>query len=300
LFALALLACNSTGVGNPAPASLQLSITRDDELVAAVGGAADAEAAGGADQERIDGGGMGMQAEGGATNVSATTDGGATTAGGVTTAGGAAMTEGGTASESTALPRAAIEDALLLIGEVRFLPCDLGESAVIAPGPFLVDLVRGGTSPGIPAVPVPSGGFCGLDAPLVPARAPSRLIGRSVYFGGTRADGTPFRFYANVQATLRVRARTGIRWQAVPESTRSVFWALRPRQWLEPSELDALETAELDGTGAIDIERHPALLRAIRARLAGRSTLYDDANDDDMFDDGDRAVALGDGIANAD
>lgn len=278
LFALALLACNSTGVGNPAPASLQLSITRDDEPVAVVGGArGDVDASGGA------GGVGGVTAEGGATSE-----------GGVTS-------EGGAGGQSTALPRASIEDALLVIGEVRFLPCELGESVVVAPGPFLVDLVRGGTSPDIPAVLVPAGGFCGLDAPLVPAQAPSRLVGRSVYFGGTRADGTPFRFYADVEATLRVRARAGIRWDAVATSTRSVFWALRPRQWLEPNELDALEAAQLDdGTGAIDIERHPVLLRAIRARLAGRSTLYDDANDDDLFDDGDRSAPLGDGLADAD
>jgi len=188
-----------------------------------------------------------------------------------------------------------------LIGEVRFLPCQLGEAAIVAPGPFLVDLVRGGTTPSVPAVAVPPGGFCGLDAPLVPARAPSRLVGRSVYFGGTRADGTPFRFYANVQATLRVRARPGVTWNVGSQPTRSVFWALRPRQWLEPGELDALEAVALeDGTGGIDVGRHPALLRAIRSRLAGRSTLYDDANDDSVFDEEDRGAALGDGLSDAD
>jgi hypothetical protein len=80
-----------------------------------------------------------------------------------------------------------------------------------------------------------------------------------------------------------------------------VFWALRPRQWLEPSELNELEaTSAGDGTLAIDIERHPLLLRAIRARLAGRSTLYDDSNGDAAFDAADRDAALGYGIPDAD
>ena len=295
--ALGLAGCNSTGVGNPAPASLTLAITRDDEVVHPVGST---------------GGGLG---EGGAVATEAggapTTEGGApTTEGGATTAAGAGVSEAGAPtsdaasaceSDDIALPRAAVENAILVIGKVRFLPCDPRDSESVASGPFLVDLVHGGTSPAIPAVSVPSGGFCGLDVPLAPAEAPSRLAGRSVYFDGTRADGTPFRFYANVQATLRVRARAGLSWGSNLQPTHSVFWALRPRQWLEPGELDALEATKLgDGALAIDVEHHPALLRAIRSRLAGRSTLYDDANDDATFDPADRDDALGDGIPNAD
>ena len=90
---------------------------------------------------------------------------------------------------------------------------------------------------------------------------------------------------------------------AVEGPARSVFWALRPRQWLEPGELNALDTSLLgDGTTTepIDVERHPALLRAIRSRLAGRSTLYADANHDNAFDLADRDAVLGDGVPDAD
>jgi hypothetical protein len=224
----------------------------------------------------------------------------ATDGGTAATEGGAAATEGGAAATEG---RPTIQDAILVIGEVRFLPCKAGDADALAAGPFLVDLVHGGTLPSIPEVSLPPGGFCGFDAPLAPAEAPSRLVGRSVYFGGTRADGTPFRFYANVQATLRVRARAGLTWGPGAKPSRTVFWALRPRQWLEPSELDALESTKLgDGSGAeaIDVERYPALLRAVRARLAGRSTLYDDVNADAAFDSADRDAVLGDGISDPD
>ena len=301
LVALMLHACNSTGVGNPAPASLQLAITRDDETVAPVGGApgtagAPADESGapstsGAPADLV-----------GADSVGGMTDGGASAGGPALVGAGGANTDA--PSDDAVLPRATIHNAILVIGAVRFLPCDTSDDGSVAIGPFLVDLLHGGTAPEIPAVSVPAGGFCGLDAPLAPAQAPSRLVGRSVYFDGQRVDGTPFRFYANVQATLRVRARAGVTWNGAPEGAmRSVFWALRPRQWLEPGELNALEATLLgDGTdvAAIDVERHPALLRLVRSRLAGRSTLYADANDDRAFDLADRDAILGDGVPDAD
>ncbi len=301
LVALILHACNSTGVGNPAPASLQLAITRDDETVAPLGGAPGA--AGAPADESGAPSTSGARADvAGADSAGGMTDGGASGGSPMLSNAGGASTDA--PSDGVALSRAAIHDAILVIGEVRFLPCDASDDESVATGPFLVDLLHGGTAPKIPAVSVPAGGFCGLDAPLAPAKAPSRLVGRSVYFDGERGDGTPFRFYADVQATLRVRARTGVTWNAAPEGTvRSVFWALRPRQWLEPGELNALEATLLgDGTdtAAIDVERHPALLRLVRSRLAGRSTLYGDANDDKAFDLADRDAILGDGVPNAD
>jgi len=261
---LTLGGCSSTGVGNPSPATLQLSIIRDDDAEAGTGGAADGAAEAGAPSE----------------------------AG----AGGAPESSNG-----SGLPRAAVKDALLVIGRLILLPCEPSEPPSVAVGPFLVDLVQGGTSPAIPPLRVPAGGFCGLDAPLAPAEAPSRLVGRSLYFDGTRADGTPFRFYADVQATLRVRAPAGVSWGPGTRPVRSLFWALRPRQWLEPGELSGLEATNAgDGTLSIDLARHPLLLRAIRSRLAGRSTLYDDANGDTVFDLEDRLAALGYGIPDAD
>ena len=296
---LLFCACNSTGVGNPAPASLQLAITRDDEPRAAAGGA---PATAGAPTSDGDDAGAPMT-DGGAAAAA----GGARTASAANDGGSPAIDEGtalaGAPSQGVALPRAAIDDALLVIGEVRLLACDARQAAAIVAGPFVIDLVHGATSPSIPPVSVPAGGFCGLDAPLAPAPGPARLAGRSVYFAGKRVDGTPFRFVANVAATLRVRARAGVSWGAESGSARSVFWALRPRQWLEPGELNALEATVLDdGSGAlaIDLARHPALLLAIRSRLAGRSTLYDDVNDDRAFDAVDRDAVLGDGVPDAD
>jgi hypothetical protein len=118
-----------------------------------------------------------------------------------------------------------------------------------------------------------------------------------------RADGTPFRVYANLQATLRVRARPGVSWNPPPGEKHSIFWALRPRRWVDWNELSSL-SANTDDSGNpiidIDVERHPLLIRAIRSRLAGSSTLYDDANADDVFDPDDRHTIIGDGQANAD
>jgi hypothetical protein len=201
------------------------------------------------------------------------------------------------------LPKAAVHDAILVVGEVRFLPCDPSkDERSVAVGPFMIDLLHGGTSPAIPEVLVPESGFCGLDAPLSPALAPARLAGRSVYFDGVRADGTPFRIYANVQATLRVRARAGVSWNPRPEQNGSVFWALRPKRWLEPGELNALnaDTPDDGGKLVIDIARHPGLLRLIRSRLAGSSTLYGDLDADRVFDTEDRDAVIGDGLPDAD
>lgn len=267
LLALGLGGCSSTGVGNPAPASFQLSIIADDETEASLGGAAD---------DLADAGASGKS--------DATAEGGAFVA-----------------ANGEALPRAAIADALLVIGRVLFLPCDATDAGSVVLGPFVVDLVHGTTSPPIPAVTVPSHGFCGLDVPLAPAASPSWLEGRSVYFDGTRADGTPFRFYADVQATLRVRAAPGVSWGPGAQAVRAAFWALRPRQWLESAELSGLELTTLpDGSVTIDISCHSLLRRAIRARLAGSSTLYDDVNGDAAFDLGDRLVTLGYGLPDAD
>jgi hypothetical protein len=264
LAALALTGCNSTGVGNPAPVKLQLSITRDDDVAESVGGDGNAAGAPSIDE--------------GATGAA------------------------GAPSDAELLPKVAVHNAILVVGELHFLACDAGQDAdSVAVGPFMVDLLHGGTLPAIPEVSVPEGGFCGLDAPLAPARAPARLQGRSVYFDGVRADGTAFRVYANLQATLRVRARPGVSWNPRPEQNRSAFWALRPRRWLEPGELNALSAAD-DGSGnlVIDVERHPLLIRAVRSRLAGSSTLYDDLNADDVFDSGDRDAVIGDGLTDAD
>jgi len=284
LAALAFTGCNSTGVGNPAPVKLQLSITRDDD---AGGQAGDANASGGAPVDE---------------GVAGTMNGGASA--GDAGAASAAEAAGGAGAFSSGepLPKTAVHNAILVLGELRFLPCDPSQDAdAVAVGPFMVDLLHGGTSPAIPEVLVPPSGFCGLDASLAPATQPARLAGRSVYFDGVRLDGTPFRVYANLQATLRVRARPGVTWNPPSGSTHSVFWALRPRRWVDWDELNSLKATD-DGSGnlVIDVERHPLLIRVVRSRLAGSSTLYDDVNADDAFDPLDRETIIGEGLSDAD
>lgn len=280
LAVLAFGGCNSTGVGNPAPVKLQLSIVRDDGATEAQGG--NGNAAG----------------EPAASCCLA----GATAGGASAGEAGAAEAAGGEPpGVEEPLPSAAVHNAILVVGEVRFLACESSQDDSAAAGPFIVDLLHGGASPTIPEVLVPPGGFCGFDAPLAPETRPGRLLGRSVYFDGVRADGTPFRVYANLQATLRVRARPGVSWDPRPAALGSTFWALRPHRWVDSTELSALR-ADDDGSGRliIDVERHPLLIRALRSRLAGSSTLYDDVNADDIFDPRDRDAIIGDGLADAD
>jgi hypothetical protein len=211
--------------------------------------------------------------------------------------------EGGAAQPDPSLPQASIRNAIVVLGALRFLPCDAQDGVTELTGPFVVDLAQGRTEPEVPSVEVPESGFCGLDAPLSPAREPAGLLGRSLLFDGTRADGTPFLVFANVNATLRVRAPEGVSWRGGVSEDRSVFWALRPRRWLEPGELDQADATELpDGSHVIviDIDRHPLLFRLLRMRLASRSTLYEDVNGDHVFDAEDRPGILGGGLEDTD
>jgi hypothetical protein len=123
-----------------------------------------------------------------------------------------------------------------------------------------------------------------------------------VFFDGYRADGTFFIVYANVSATLRMRAKPGATWEG-QDPPPLFFWALRPRRWLMPIELNMVEPMPYDDhlrAVVIDAEHHPSLFFAIRKRLAGVSTLYADANGDGVFDDPDRAAEVGEGLDNAD
>jgi len=277
--ALALGGCTSTGVGNPSVTSLQLAIVNDT----AASPTPDADA-GSTDAGTADAGTAGA----GPTNDDA----------GVSAAAGAA----GAPDTDDPLPEGAIEDAVVVLGEVRFLPCDAAKgSEFVAPGPFVVNLIDKTTTPELPAIDGTPGGYCGIDAPLAPARAPAALAGRSVFFDGHRADGTFFLVYADMTATLRLRATPGAMWHGA-EKPPLFFWALRPRRWLAASELDAADTTP-DATHQraviIDADRHVALFLAIRMRLAGVSTLYADANGDGVFDDGDRNAIVGQGLDDA-
>ncbi len=207
-----------------------------------------------------------------------------------------------TADETQDLPQSAILDAEVVLGELRFLPCDpaLAEEQHVD-GPFVVDLKGKTTTPAIPEIPAPPGGFCGIDAPLAPATS-AALAGRSLFFDGMRGDGTFFIVYANMTGTLRLRATPGQSWQG-DRAPPKFFWALHPRRWLAKSELDDADVTPYDNHAravVIDADRHPALFSAIRSRLAGLSALYADADGNGVFTDSDRTALVGEGDDNAD
>jgi hypothetical protein len=207
------------------------------------------------------------------------------------------------ADPAVELAPAQLRHAVLAFGELRFIPCDATLEDVVAPGPFLVDLVTESVEPQLPAVPIPPSGFCGLDAPLTSLAPNSSQFGNSILFSGVRADGALFILYAAMPGTLRMRPVPGITaWDAT--NAASVIWAMRPRRWLMPAELDA-ETSEPFGVGlriiVIDVNRHPVLYAAIRNRVGARATLHTDLNDDGNLDDNERANALiGQGLPSLD
>ncbi len=224
--------------------------------------------------------------------------------------------ERGAADPDAALPAQRLRHAILAFRELRWLPCDQSEEAVVVEGQIVVNLVTGRVEPELPRVPVPPSGFCGLDAPLMPAEWPPGLVGRSLLFAGLRQDGVLFLLYSSIEGTLRLRPREGVVWGAGDEDS-AVIWAQRPRRWLTDEDLDGVESVPVgdvedadavDGVGAvervipIDADRHPALLALIRARLAGRSSLYADLNKNGRLDLAERADAawLGSGLSDLD
>jgi hypothetical protein len=200
------------------------------------------------------------------------------------------------------LPSAGLTHAIVVLGELRFIPCDASKPVTRLAGKFAVDLVTGQTRPKLPSIDVPEAGFCGLDAPLAPAERPAEIAGRSLFFSGVRTDGIPFILFADMQATLRVRAQPGIAW-GTPD-TPDVLWAMRPRRWASAMELDGLEPIAWGDRQIIpvNVNRHPLLYFAIRARLAGRSTLHSDLNQNRILDAEERSsdAILGIGLDQTD
>ena len=202
---------------------------------------------------------------------------------------------------SVQLGASELRHAVLAFGELRFIPCDTMDGNVVIPGPVVVDLVTNELS--LPSVPIPPGGFCGLDAPLTTSAPDAAMQGRSILFSGLRSDGTLFILYAAMPGTLRMRPDPNFPvWDATIAS--SFIWALRPHRWLAPAELDAEPS---DPLGAvlrvivIDVNRHPLLYTAIRNRIGGRSTLYADFNDNHQIDPDERANGLiGEGLPSLD
>jgi hypothetical protein len=200
------------------------------------------------------------------------------------------------ASDEAQLDEKRIEHAILVLGKIVALACDSTEKNVTLTGPFVVDLATHRIEPSLPLVSVPEGGICGLDATLAPATAPAALAGRSIFFSGTRNDGTRFLLFADMPGKIQMRPRTDSAWS----TDHDWLWAIRPRRWLSPAELDASDSEVLNGEGhviVIDVNRHPLLYKAIRSRLGGRSSLHLDLNDNFVLDEeersGDAVIGLG-------
>ncbi len=199
------------------------------------------------------------------------------------------------AEDSTQLEADTLNHAVLVFGELRFVACDPGSRDVVLEGPFTVDLLANRVEPEIPEVTWPEGGICGLDATLAPATRPRLLEGRSMLFSGVR-EGTLFVLVADMPGTLRMRPRADVVWEP---SEHQWLWAMRPRRWLLPEELagetadtgsaveavsDVVDTEGVDRVIAINVNRHPVLYELIRTRLAHRSTLHVDVNDNGRVD----------------
>lgn len=189
-----------------------------------------------------------------------------------------------------ALPRAALQRAVLVLGSVRWIPCDAAAQVVTQSGPFLVDLLGGVTRPALPAFQVPEGGVCGFEAPLTPARDGAEFLGRSLLFSGERADGVRFVLFANLRATLRVRAARGQAWAG--EGDLALLWAMRPRRWAAARELADEIPNDSNGqrTLVIDADRQPRLFALIRARLASQSGMFLDQNGNGVLDAAERSA----------
>jgi hypothetical protein len=205
------------------------------------------------------------------------------------------------AADTEQLDAKALRHALLLFREIRFAACDTADTDAVLAGPFLVDLVQSKVLPKIPDVAWPASGVCGIDATLMPAEPSSELAGRSMLFSGVRDDGVGFLLVADMPGTLRMRPTpSGRVWEPTGHPW---LWALRPRRWVLPSDLidePSDQQAGADPVIAIDINRHPALYEKIRARLAQRSSLYVDHNDNLKLDPSERAkgTSIGTGLDN--
>lgn len=202
------------------------------------------------------------------------------------------------------LDPSSLRHAVLVFGELRLLACDPQEQPKVVQGPIVVDLAQNRMEPESLSIgQVPVSGFCGIDAVLAPALAPASISGRSLFFSGVRMDGTVFLLFANMTGTLHLRPLPGVTWAA--DGEHGWLWAMRPRRWLTPSELDATPADPTDGVDrsiAINVDRHPALYNAIRARLAGRSTLHIDLNDNGQLDPDERQgeALIGQGLDSID
>lgn len=203
------------------------------------------------------------------------------------------------ADDTEQLEADTLKHAMLVFGELRLLPCDDNAREGVLEGPFVVDLLANTVDPKLPKFEWPESGLCGIDAVLAPATSPRLLQGRSMLFSGVR-NGTLFVLVADMPGTLRMRPLPDVTWEP---GRHDWAWALRPRRWLLPRELesetadtgsavdaiaDIVDVSQVDRVVAINVNRHPVLYEVIRTRLAARSSLHVDVNDNGRVDSAER------------
>lgn len=206
------------------------------------------------------------------------------------------------AEDTEQLEADTLKHAMLVFGELRIVPCDVDARERILQGPFVVDLLANTVEPELPKFEWPASGLCGIDAILAPATTPRSLQGRSMLFSGVR-NGTLFVLVADMPGTLRMRPLPDLAWEP---GQHDWIWALRPRRWLLPRELeseapdtgsaveavaDIVDVSQVDRVIAINVNRHPVLYEVVRTRLAARSSLHVDVNDDGRVDAAERRSA---------
>lgn len=211
--------------------------------------------------------------------------------------------EPGAMDSGEQLDPTSLRHAVLVFGELRFVACSADDEDSLIRGPVLIDLATDRVEPSTADVEIPPSGICGIDATLAPATAPAAMAGRSMFFSGLRSDGTLFLLFADIAGTLRMRPLVDTAWPN--DGEHAWFWKLRPRRWLVPSELDAAEPNDVDGVSrviAIDANRYPRLYEAIRSRIAQRSSLHVDVNDNERLDPSERLVPalIGQGLPSLD
>jgi hypothetical protein len=176
--------------------------------------------------------------------------------------------------------------AVVVVEQLRVLPCDPQATPSVLPGPFAIDLVAGRVSPDQPEpVLIEAGSYCGIEAPLSRRFAAAGLAERSVLLHGRRIDGTEVLLFSALEATLRLRARPDR--MEVGERGASWLWGLRPTMWVAPSALGGAPLRTLaDGRRfiVIDADRLPRVLEAIRQRISETSALFQDTNDNGLLD----------------
>jgi hypothetical protein len=244
LCVLALSACDSTGVGNPPTAWLPPEATRSSGSA----GQSPGETSAGPSPSQV-------------TLLTLTSDESAD-------------------EDGLFLPPGAVKTAVLTIGAILVLPCDLADGIQHLTGPFDVDLEdeEGFELPGLVN---PESGVCSLLLAVVPAGSDGRYPGECVHLEAS-FDTYQVTLTTSDLLVLHLRTKDDAEWgMASVDVAQSVIIALRPERWLLRSEVSLLA----DEAGELVVDDHmPALMSEVRQRMQATSTLHDDLDRDRLLD----------------